>query len=78
MPLSFSLLSLSRIVQWSMRNIDFSELKLHYWNAASRSLDDPYVCDHSYTVEIMSFDPGVLYVNDFAKEDEIEHLLSVA
>lgn len=34
-------------------------------------------CTHEYTVEILSFDPAVLYLNNFIKEHEIEHLLNI-
>lgn len=33
-------------------------------------------CTHEYTVEILSFDPAVIYLNNF-KEHEIEHLLNI-
>ncbi|KAK5995768.1 putative prolyl 4-hydroxylase 7-like protein [Cladobotryum mycophilum] len=41
-------------------------------------ISDSYVCDHQYTIEIVSFDPWVIYINNFVKEEEIQHLLEVA
>ena len=34
-----------------------------------------YHCELSYSVEILSFDPLVLYINNFLADTEIEHLL---
>jgi len=36
-----------------------------------------YDCAHNYSINIMSFDPVVLYLENFIKEEEIEHLLHV-
>ncbi|KAH8648680.1 hypothetical protein BX600DRAFT_530457 [Xylariales sp. PMI_506] len=37
-----------------------------------------YKCDLEYTIEILSFDPLVFYVNNFISEDEIKHVLEVS
>lgn len=34
-----------------------------------------YHCNNAYNVEILSFDPVVMYLNDFISEFEIDHLL---
>jgi hypothetical protein len=36
----------------------------------------PVDCGQNYTVEILSVDPVVLYINNFLTGVEIEHLLS--
>ncbi|KAK6063438.1 2og-fe oxygenase family protein [Seiridium cupressi] len=38
---------------------------------------DSYVCTHEYSIELLSFDPLVIYINNFIKEDEIQHLLHI-
>lgn len=34
-----------------------------------------YECSNSYSVEIMSFDPVVMYINGFMSDFEINHLI---
>lgn len=41
------------------------------------TLPSSYSCDLNYTVELLSFDPLVLYVNSFMSEDEVNHVLEV-
>lgn len=43
----------------------------------SHSIASGYSCTHEYTAEILSFDPAVIYLNNFIKEHEIEHLLNI-
>ncbi|KAI5865670.1 2OG-Fe(II) oxygenase family oxidoreductase [Durotheca rogersii] len=40
-------------------------------------ITEPYACEHNYSVEILSIDPLVIYINGFLKEFEIKHLLEV-
>jgi len=37
-----------------------------------------YSCVHSYTIELLSIDPLVIYINNFLSEEEIEYLLDLA
>ncbi|KAJ5535428.1 hypothetical protein N7527_001682 [Penicillium freii] len=41
----------------------------------SLALLDGYECKHEYTIELMSFDPLVIYANNFVSNAEINHLL---
>jgi len=36
-----------------------------------------YTCSHSYTTELLSIDPLVIYINNFIHDEEIEHLLNL-
>lgn len=36
-----------------------------------------YTCDHTYTIEILSLDPLVMYLNGFVHSYEIEYLLKL-
>lgn len=47
-------------------------------NHVLSSIDvESYSCSHDYSIEIMSLDPVVLYLDRFLKESEIQHLLAV-
>jgi len=37
-----------------------------------------YVCENSYSTEILSFDPPALYINDFVNQYEMNHLLALS
>ncbi|KAJ8131025.1 hypothetical protein O1611_g2600 [Lasiodiplodia mahajangana] len=37
----------------------------------------PYNCDQSYTIELLSIDPLVIYINNFIRDEDIEHLLAL-
>lgn len=37
----------------------------------------PYNCDQNYTIELLSIDPLVIYINNFLRDEEIEHLLTL-
>ncbi|KAE9567957.1 hypothetical protein CGMCC3_g15921 [Colletotrichum fructicola] len=41
------------------------------------TIDDrtPIDCSHNYSIEILSLDPVVLYINNFLKDQEINHLV---
>jgi hypothetical protein len=42
----------------------------------SSALTTSYVCSpHQYTIELLSFDPLIIYINDFLKEDEVDYIL---
>ena len=34
-------------------------------------------CEHNYSVEILSIDPLVIYLNNFVSDSEIQHLLDL-
>jgi len=33
-------------------------------------------CTHNYTIELLSVDPLIIYINNFLRDEEIEHLIS--
>lgn len=37
-----------------------------------------YVCTSNYTVEILSVDPLIMYINNWLSDEEISHLLGLA
>lgn len=38
---------------------------------------ESYSCDQSYTIELLSIDPLAIYINNFLRDEEIEHLLKL-
>lgn len=38
---------------------------------------DVYSCDQNYTIELLSIDPLVIYINNFIRDEEIEHVLTL-
>jgi prolyl 4-hydroxylase len=48
-------------------------------NPFSSKTFDPehYSCDQSYTIELLSIDPLVIYINNFLSDEEIDHLLDM-
>ncbi|KAB5576187.1 2OG-Fe(II) oxygenase family oxidoreductase [Coniochaeta sp. 2T2.1] len=94
MPISVLILSLLRCGQYISANggINFSGLSFSSLcnglgslvpssstAVGHRKLDaDTYTCDQSYTVELLSLDPLVMYINNFMREEEIDHILNIA
>lgn len=39
---------------------------------------DTYTYDQSYTIELLSIDPLVMYINNFMRDKEIDHILNLA
>lgn len=66
------LLSLLQIGKWVSRAGFSTGLTT---STLSSLLPDGYDCKHEYTVELMSFDPLVVYVNSFVSDEEINHIL---
>lgn len=66
------LLSLLQIGQWVSKAGVLSEISS--WGSSAH-LPDGYECKHEYTIELMSFDPLVIYANNFVSDAEINHLL---
>lgn len=56
-------------------------LDMTLWSAAisgaSQINPQTYVCDHKYTIEIMSIDPLVLYINGFLSEPEVNYIVKL-
>lgn len=77
LPLSILLLSILQIGQYMTKNAHFNLLKsiLDGKNLYHQPL---LSCDHEYSVELLSLDPLVLYVNSFISDEERRHLLSQA
>ncbi|KAI1781310.1 2OG-Fe(II) oxygenase family oxidoreductase [Hypoxylon cercidicola] len=77
-PLSMLMLSVLRCGQFISEHssiiLDWPPFQIF----SSRPLSpDSYDCVHSYTIELLSIDPLVIYINDFLSDDEIEHLLDI-
>ncbi|KAI1125131.1 hypothetical protein F5Y10DRAFT_247723 [Nemania abortiva] len=85
-PVSMMLLSVLRCGQFLSKNgvtlsstLDkIATLPLPFTDLIPRQPDEiPYTCDQSYTIEILSIDPLVIYLNNFLRDEEIEHLLAL-
>lgn len=78
MPLSLILLSLLRCGQIISDRTDL----FHWFSNKAVNIQHidlaTYNCVHGYTIEILSIDPLVIYLNDFLSDMEIEYLLSLA
>lgn len=75
LPLSLLLLSFLQVGHFVAKHFDVSAFMS---SVVTKSLDDKflvYQCHHEHSVELMSLDPLVLYVNSFIREEEIRHLL---
>lgn len=46
--------------------------------AGSPFVDESYTCAQNYTIEVLSVDPLVIYINDFLKGVEIDHLVAAS
>lgn len=94
MPISFMILSLLRCGQYISENVGISYSNFSFMSLSSglgslispssttvvhRKLDaDTYTCDQSYTIELLSIDPLVMYINNFMRDEEIDHILNLA
>ncbi len=72
------LLSVLRCGQFALEH-GFSMNWMPFRTADSARFDPAsYRCVHSYTIELLSTDPLVIYINNFLNNDEVEHLLGLA
>ncbi|KAF5024431.1 hypothetical protein F66182_3517 [Fusarium sp. NRRL 66182] len=72
-PLSMILLSVARTWHTVSRFIDVSLP----WHVSPLSTET-YVCQQNFTVEILSIDPLVMYINNFLSDYEVDHLLDLS
>jgi len=75
LPLSLLLLSSLQVGNFVAKHVDVSAFMP---SVVTKNLDDTslvHQCHHEYSVELMSLDPLVLYVNSFIGDQEIRHLL---
>jgi prolyl 4-hydroxylase len=71
--MSIMILSILRCGQFISKHISIDDI------ATQKPLvADSYTCDQSYTIELLSIDPLAIYINDFLRDEEIEHLLNLA
>ena len=53
-------------------------LRLVGYNTTSSSPPTPYKCaPAAYTIEMLSFDPLVIYINNFLYDEEVDYLLNM-
>jgi len=89
MPISMLLLSLLRCGQFVSRHTDAFNTVFHLKPAlltsdansavADVAAAETYTCEpHRYTIELLSIDPLVFYIDGFLRDVEIEHLLSLS
>ncbi|KAI1169581.1 hypothetical protein F4777DRAFT_203301 [Nemania sp. FL0916] len=76
-PLSMLLLSVLRCGQYVSEHSNIFEWRP--WSATSSEVLDPssYKCVHSYSIELLSIDPLVVYLNDFLSDAEVDYLLDL-
>ncbi|KAH8805173.1 2OG-Fe(II) oxygenase family oxidoreductase [Xylogone sp. PMI_703] len=77
-PISILILSVLRYWQ-PISEYSSTILGLTPFGEANLGHFDPvsYSCVHSYTIELLSIDPLVIYINNFLTDAEIEHLLDL-
>ena len=71
---SVLLLSLAQIGQWISKHVQTGNIIRHEPSMSTET----YKCHQDYTVEILSFDPWVIYINNFIRAEEISHLLEIS
>lgn len=75
-PLSMVLLSCARIWQTVSSLTDVSRLFQSLWHVPIK-ISETYDCHQNSTIEILSIDPFVMYINNFLSEYEVNHLLEI-
>lgn len=68
------ILSLARVWQ-SLPGLGIMKSALNNMTGATSVVGSQYVCDHNFSIEILSIDPLIIYLNNFLKDEEINHLL---
>ncbi|KLO84795.1 uncharacterized protein LW93_5077 [Fusarium fujikuroi] len=76
-PLSMVLLSCARIWQTVSSLTDVSRLFQSLWHVPIK-ISETYDCHQNSTIEILSIDPFVMYINNFLSEYEVNHLLEIS
>ncbi|CZR49475.1 uncharacterized protein FPRO_15835 [Fusarium proliferatum ET1] len=74
-PACILLFSSCHLWKWASNYTPATSLSLFSAFAASPLLNDDYACTHEYSIELLSVDPLVIYINGFVKDNEIAHLL---
>lgn len=83
MPLSVALLSFLHIAGYTFNYTQASSIwpwsVTNHVELAPPALDIlNYKCTHNYSVEILSIDPFIMYINGFVKPEEADHLVRSA
>lgn len=73
-PLSLLLLSFLQVGHFVAKHVDINAFVS---SAVTKNLHEKslHQCNHEYSIQLLSLDPLVLYVNNFIKDEEIRHLL---
>ncbi|KAF5581440.1 2OG-Fe(II) oxygenase family Oxidoreductase [Fusarium pseudoanthophilum] len=69
------LLSTFQIWNWVTNSVSSLSNGVVSIFGGSPLLPDDYVCTQEYSIELLSVDPLVIYVNGFVKDHEINHLI---
>ncbi|KAK0620905.1 hypothetical protein B0T14DRAFT_604406 [Immersiella caudata] len=77
LPASMLLLSLGQIGQYFSRHGIFAKLTARLNDNLSSTNIAIRDCSHNYTINIMSLNPVVFYLDNFIKESEVQHLLEI-
>lgn len=73
-PLSMLLIGAAR--QWQQLPLQGS-WPITWLGLSAGGLIEDYKCTHEYSIEFLSFDPVVIYINNFLGDEEVEHLLAL-
>ncbi|KAH6648220.1 hypothetical protein BKA67DRAFT_410107 [Truncatella angustata] len=76
-PLSILLFSLPKVWQVIPDKVDISIMLDSLATYVTTPVAGVYECKYEHTFEILSIDPLILYINNFLKEDEVQHLLDL-
>lgn len=84
-PLSMIILNFFRYTQYFSEHgitldnvLDKLPITFHFKVPGNQDHLSPYTCvPHDYSIELLSIDPLVIYINNFLRDEEIEHLLEL-
>ncbi|KAM3542023.1 hypothetical protein ARSEF1564_005055 [Beauveria bassiana] len=74
-PLSMLLINAAR--QWQQLSLQRSWPFITGLSQPTNGLLNDYECTHEYSIEFLSFDPVVMYLNNFLRDEEVGHLLAL-
>ncbi|KAK4441928.1 2og-fe oxygenase family [Podospora aff. communis PSN243] len=77
LPASMLLLSLGQIGQYLSHHGIFAKLIPRFNGNPNTTVAALHDCSHNYTINIMSLNPVVVYLDGFIKESEVQHLLDI-
>ncbi|KAM3496075.1 hypothetical protein MY3957_000532 [Beauveria namnaoensis] len=74
-PLSMLLINAAQ--QWQQLSLQRSWPFITGLSQPTNGPLNDYECTHEYSIEFLSFDPVVMYLNNFLRDEEVAHLLAL-